>query len=99
MIYELYIGMFIMVGMFDVVIEKLDYLVDFGIDFVELMLVNFFVGICGWGYDGVLWYSVYEFYGGFDGLVWFIDVCYICCLGVLIDVVFNYFGLLGNYLL
>ncbi len=34
-------------------IEKLDYLVDFGVDFVEVMPVNAFGGTHGWGYDGV----------------------------------------------
>ena len=37
------------------------------IDFVELMPVNSFSGTHGWGYDGVLWYSVHEPYGGPDG--------------------------------
>lgn len=59
-IYELHIGTFTTAGTFDAAIEKLDYLVDLGIDFVELMPVNSFAGTRGWGYDGVLWYSVHE---------------------------------------
>lgn len=55
MIYELHIGTFTTAGTFDAAIEKLDYLVDLGIDFVELMPVNSFAGTRGWGYDGVLW--------------------------------------------
>lgn len=97
-IYELHIGTFTTAGTFDAAIEKLDYLVDLGIDFVELMPVNSFAGTRGWGYDGVLWYSVHEPYGGPDGLVRFIDACHARRLGVLIDAVFNHLGPSGNYL-
>jgi len=97
-IYELHVGTFTAAGTFDAAIEKLDYLVDLGIDFVELMPVNSFSGTHGWGYDGVLWYSVHEPYGGPDGLVRFVDACHARGLGVLIDVVFNHLGPSGNYL-
>lgn len=97
-IYELHIGTFTAAGTFDAAIEKLDYLVDLGVDFVELMPVNSFAGSHGWGYDGVLWYSVHEPYGGPDGLVRFIDACHRRALGVLIDAVFNHLGPSGNYL-
>ena len=97
-IYELHIGTFTPAGTFDAAIEKLDYLVDLGIDFVELMPVNSFAGTHGWGYDGVLWYSVHEPYGGPDGLVRFVDACHARGLGVLIDAVFNHLGPSGNYL-
>jgi maltooligosyltrehalose trehalohydrolase len=97
-IYELHIGTFTPGGTFESAIEKLDYLVDLGIDFVELMPVNSFAGTHGWGYDGVLWYSVHEPYGGPDGLVRFVDACHARGLGVLIDGVFNHFGPSGNYL-
>jgi maltooligosyltrehalose trehalohydrolase len=97
-IYELHLGTFTAAGTFDAAIEKLDYLVDLGADFVELMPVNSFAGTHGWGYDGVLWYSVHESYGGPDGLVRFVDACHARGLGVLIDAVFNHFGPSGNYL-
>jgi maltooligosyltrehalose trehalohydrolase len=97
-IYELHIGTFTLNGTFDSAIEKLDYLVDLGVDFVELMPVNAFSGTHGWGYDGVLWYAVHEPYGGPDGLIRFVDACHRRGLGVLIDAVFNHFGPSGNYL-
>ncbi|CAM2825681.1 malto-oligosyltrehalose trehalohydrolase [Mycobacterium intermedium] len=97
-IYELHLGTFTPAGTFDSAIEKLDYLVDLGVDFVELMPVNSFAGTHGWGYDGVLWYSVHEPYGGPDGLVRFVDACHGRGLGVLIDAVFNHLGPSGNYL-
>ena len=97
-IYELHIGTFTPAGTFDSAIEKLDYLVDLGVDFVEVMPVNAFSGTHGWGYDGVLWYAVHEPYGGPDGLVRFVDACHRRGLGVLIDAVFNHLGPSGNYL-
>jgi len=97
-IYELHVGTFTPVGTFDAAIEKLQYLVDLGVDFVELMPVNAFSGTHGWGYDGVLWYAVHEAYGGPDGLLRLIDACHALGLGVLIDAVFNHLGPSGNYL-
>jgi maltooligosyltrehalose trehalohydrolase len=97
-VYELHVGTFTPVGTLNAAIDKLDYLVDLGIDFVELMPVNAFSGTHGWGYDGVLWYCVHEPYGGPDGLVRFIDACHARGLGVFIDAVFNHLGPSGNYL-
>jgi maltooligosyltrehalose trehalohydrolase len=97
-IYELHLGTFTPGGTFDSAVEKLDYLVGLGVDFVELMPVNAFSGPYGWGYDGVLWYAVHEPYGGPDGLVRFVDACHRRGLGVLIDAVFNHLGPSGNYL-
>lgn len=97
-IYELHLGTFTPVGTFDSAVEKLDYLVDLGVDFVELMPVNAFSGSRGWGYDGVLWYAVHEPYGGPDGLARFVDACHRRGLGVLIDAVFSHLGPSGNYL-
>jgi maltooligosyltrehalose trehalohydrolase len=97
-IYELHLGTFTPGGTFDAAIEKLDHLVDLGVEFVEVMPVNAFGGTHGWGYDGVLWYAVHEPYGGPDGLVRFVDACHRHGLGVLIDAVFNHLGPSGNYL-
>lgn len=97
-IYELHTGTFTPEGTFDAAIAKLDYLVDLGVDFVELMPVNAFGGTHGWGYDGVLWYAVHEPYGGPDALVRLVDACHARGLGVLIDAVFNHLGPSGNYL-
>ena len=97
-IYELHVGTFTAAGTFDAAIERLDHLIDLGVDFVELMPVNAFSGNHGWGYDGVLWYAVHEPYGGPSGLVRFVDACHRRGLGVLLDAVFNHLGPSGNYL-
>ncbi len=98
LIYELHVGTFTPGGTLDSAIDKLDYLVDLGVDFVEPMPVNAFNGTHGWGYDGVLWYAVHEPYGGPDALARFVDACHARGLGVLIDAVFNHLGPSGNYL-
>lgn len=97
-IYELHVGTFTPTGTLDAAIDKLDHLVDLGVDFVELMPVNAFNGDVGWGYDGVDWYAVQESYGGPDALARFVDACHARGLGVVLDVVYNHLGPSGNYL-
>jgi maltooligosyltrehalose trehalohydrolase len=96
-IYELHIGTFTPDGTFDAAIERLDHLVDLGIDLVELLPVNAFNGEHNWGYDGVCWYAPHERYGGPDGLKRLIDAAHARGLGVLLDVVYNHFGPSGAY--
>jgi maltooligosyltrehalose trehalohydrolase len=97
-IYELHIGTFTPEGTLDSAIARLDYLVDLGIDFVEVLPVNSFNGTHNWGYDGVLWYSVQETYGGPEAYQRFVDACHARGLGVIQDVVYNHLGPSGNYL-
>jgi maltooligosyltrehalose trehalohydrolase len=97
-IYELHIGTFTPEGTLTAAIERLDHLVELGIDFVELMPVNAFNGLHNWGYDGVLWYAVHEGYGGPLDYMQFVDACHQAGLGVIQDVVYNHLGPSGNYL-
>jgi maltooligosyltrehalose trehalohydrolase len=96
-IYELHIGTFTPKGTFGSAIERLDYLVELGITHVELMPVAAFPGSRGWGYDGAALFAVYEEYGGPDGLKRLVDACHARGLAVLLDVVYNHFGPVGNY--
>jgi maltooligosyltrehalose trehalohydrolase len=97
-IYELHVGTFTVDGTFDGVVERLDHLVELGVDFVELMPVNAFSGAHGWGYDGVGLYAVHDNYGGPEALKRFVDACHARGLGVILDVVYNHLGAAGNYL-
>lgn len=97
-VYELHVGTFTDEGTLSAAIDKLDHLVELGVDFVELMPVNAFDGDVGWGYDGVLWYAVHEPYGGPDALKRFVDACHGKGLAVLLDVVYNHLGPSGAYL-
>jgi maltooligosyltrehalose trehalohydrolase len=96
-VYELHIGTFTAQGTLDSAIERLDHLVDLGITHVELMPVASFSGEFGWGYDGVALFSVHEPYGGPDGLKRFVNAAHEKGLAVLLDVVYNHFGPVGNY--
>ncbi|WP_026546276.1 malto-oligosyltrehalose trehalohydrolase [Paenarthrobacter nicotinovorans] len=97
-IYELHLGTFTPEGTLDAAAAKLDYLVDLGVDFIELLPVNGFNGIHNWGYDGVLWYAVHEPYGGPAAYQRFVDAAHAAGLGVIQDVVYNHLGPSGNYL-
>ncbi|MDP9985270.1 maltooligosyltrehalose trehalohydrolase [Arthrobacter oryzae] len=97
-IYELHVGTFTSEGTLDAAVEKLGYLVDLGIDFIELLPVNGFNGTHNWGYDGVQWYTVHEGYGGPAAYQRFVDAAHGAGLGVIQDVVYNHLGPSGNYL-
>jgi maltooligosyltrehalose trehalohydrolase len=97
-IYEMHVGTFTPDGTFDAAIERLDHLVDLGIDAVEVLPVAGFDGTAGWGYDGVALWAVHEPYGGPDGFKRFVDACHARGLGVVLDVVYNHLGPSGNYL-
>jgi maltooligosyltrehalose trehalohydrolase len=96
-IYELHIGTFSREGTFDGAIEHLQYLADLGITHIEVMPIAEFAGDRGWGYDGVALFATHEPYGGPNGLKRFIDACHSHGLSVILDVVYNHFGPIGNY--
>jgi maltooligosyltrehalose trehalohydrolase len=94
---ELHIGTFTLEGTLDAAIGKLDYVAELGITHVELMPVASFAGNYGWGYDGVALFAVHEPYGGPDALKRFVSAAHEKGLAVLLDVVYNHFGPVGNY--
>lgn len=96
-IYELHIGTFSPEGTFDGAISHLDHLVELGITHVEVMPVAAWAGHQGWGYDSVALFATHEPYGGPDGLKRFVDCCHAKGLSVILDVVYNHFGPVGNY--
>jgi maltooligosyltrehalose trehalohydrolase len=98
LIYELHIGTFTPEGTLDSAIERLEHLTSLGVDFVELLPVNGFNGTHNWGYDGVLWYTVSESYGGPAAYQRFVEACHARGLAVIQDVVYNHLGPSGNYL-
>ena len=96
-VYELHIGTFSEGGTFDSAISRLDYLVSLGVTHIEVMPINEFAGGRGWGYDGVFLFAVFEPYGGPDAFKRFVDACHAKNLAVVLDVVYNHFGPVGNY--
>ncbi len=96
-VYELHIGTFTEEGTFDAAIARLKYLAELGVSHVEVMPVNAWAGTQGWGYDGVALFATHEPYGGPDGFKRFVDACHAVGLSVILDVVYNHFGPVGNY--
>jgi maltooligosyltrehalose trehalohydrolase len=96
-VYELHIGTFSAEGTFDGAIPHLSYLADLGVTHVEVMPVAAWAGNQGWGYDGVSLFATHEPYGGPDAFKRFVDACHAKGLSVILDVVYNHFGPVGNY--
>lgn len=97
-IYELHIGTFTAKGTFEAVVEKLDHLLDLGINAIEILPISQFPGDRNWGYDGVYPYAAQHSYGGPQGLKNMIDACHKKGIAVILDAVYNHMGPEGNYL-
>jgi len=97
-IYELHIGTFTPEGTFFSAISKLGHIQSLGITHIELMPVAEFSGAWGWGYDGVDLYAPHHAYGSPEDLKSFIDAAHAHGLAVILDVVYNHLGPVGNYL-
>lgn len=98
LIYELHVGTYTPEGTLDAAASRLGHLVELGVSHVELLPVNGFNGTHNWGYDGVLWYTVQESYGGPAAYQRFVDAAHAAGLAVIQDVVYNHLGPSGNYL-
>lgn len=97
-LYEMHTGTFSREGTFDGSIGHLPHLVELGVDALEVMPVAEFSGQRGWGYDGVDLFAPHHAYGGPDGLKRLVDACHSAGLGVILDVVYNHLGPVGNFL-
>lgn len=97
-IYEMHIGTFTDEGTFDAAIERLDDLVELGVNALEVLPVAQFPGERNWGYDGVQPFATQSSYGGPEAFMRFIDAAHGKGLAVFLDVVFNHLGPEGNYL-
>ena len=96
-IYELHTGTFSSKGDFFGIEEKLDHLIELGVNAIEIMPVAQFPGDRNWGYDGVYPFAVQNSYGGPEGLLHFVNACHQKGLAVILDVVYNHLGPEGNY--
>lgn len=83
-------------GGFDRLREALPRLAACGYTAVELMPIASFQGDRNWGYDGVLPYAPDASYGSIDSLKAMIDEAHRLDLAVILDVVYNHFGPVGN---
>ena len=97
-VYELHVGTFTPAGTFAAAAEQLAELARLGVTMVEVMPVAEFDGTFGWGYDGVDLFAPSHLYGGPDEFRRFVDRAHAHGLAVILDVVYNHFGPVGNYL-
>ena len=97
-LYELHTGTFTPQGTWAAAAAELEELARLGITVIELMPVAEFDGRFGWGYDGVDLFAPSHLYGAPDDLRAFVDRAHAAGIGVILDVVYNHFGPVGNYL-
>ncbi|NAS31350.1 T9SS type A sorting domain-containing protein [Flavobacteriaceae bacterium R38] len=89
-IYELLIRDFDALHSFDAVRNRLDYLVDLGINAIELMPVSEFDGNISWGYNSSFHMALDKYYGTQDAFKRFVDECHARGIAVILDVVYNH---------
>jgi maltooligosyltrehalose trehalohydrolase len=97
-IYEVHVGAFTPEGTYAAAVEHVGELAALGVTVLEIMPVAEFGGRFGWGYDGVGLFAPSHLYGRPDDLRDLVDAAHRVGLGVILDVVYNHFGPVGNYL-
>ncbi len=97
-LYEMHIGTFTAEGTYLSAAEQLSELALLGVTTLEVMPVADFPGRFGWGYDGVCPFAPTRLYGSPDDLRRFIDRAHGLGLGVILDVVYNHLGPVGQML-
>ena len=97
-LYELHVGTATPEGTFAGLEARLPDLARLGVTALELMPIGEFHGSRNWGYDGVLPYAPDASYGTPDDLKRLIAKAHSLGLMMFLDVVYNHFGPVGNYL-
>src|SRR5262249_50076505 len=85
-------------GTWNAAIGELTELARLGITLIEVMPIADFEGRFGWGYDGVDLFAPAHVYGRPDDFRRFVDAAHAVGIGVILDVVYNHLGPVGNYL-
>jgi maltooligosyltrehalose trehalohydrolase len=97
-IYEMHVGTFTREGTWAAASRELQELARIGITLIEVMPVAEFEGRFGWGYDGVDLFAPSHLYGRPDDFRRFVNTAHGVGLAVILDVVYNHLGPVGNYL-
>ncbi|MBX2999183.1 MAG: hypothetical protein KF893_11785 [Caldilineaceae bacterium] len=77
-------------GTFEDLFHRLDYLVDLGINAIELMPIQQFPGESSWGYNPVFYFAPARTYGSAEQLKRLVDACHRRGMAVILDMVFNH---------
>jgi maltooligosyltrehalose trehalohydrolase len=97
-LYELHVGTFTSEGTWQAARARLPEIARLGVTILEVMPVGEFPGERGWGYDGVFWFAPFHRYGRPEEMRRFIDDAHRYGMGVILDVVYNHLGTVGNVL-
>ena len=97
-LYEMHIGTFTQECTWRAAAREFPELARLGITTIELMPVADFPGEFGWGYDGVNLFAPTRLYGEPDDFRFFVDEAHRAGLGVILDVVYNHFGNIANFI-
>jgi maltooligosyltrehalose trehalohydrolase len=97
-LYEMHIGTFTAAGTWGAARQQLQRLADLGVTTLEVMPIAEFSGRFGWGYDGVFLFAPFHEYGAPDDVRSFVDDAHRLGLSVILDVVYNHLGPVGNVL-
>lgn len=95
---EIHVGAATPEGTFAALAERLPHYAEAGYTALELMPVNEFEGRFNWGYDGVLLFAPDRSYGTPQELRALVDRAHALGLAVVVDLVYNHFGVAANFL-
>jgi maltooligosyltrehalose trehalohydrolase len=98
-LYEMHVGTFTQAGTWEAARGELAELADLGITTIELMPVAEFPGQFGWSYDAANLFAPSHLYGRPDDFRRFVNDAHRVGLGVILDVVYNHFGRIGEKIL
>ena len=98
-IYEMHIGTFTNEGSWGAATKKLPHLAALGVTILEVMPIAEFPGQFGWGYDSANLFAPTRLFGIPDHARMFVDEAHQLGLGVILDVVYNHLGRVGEQLL
>lgn len=98
-LYEMHVGTFTHEGTWEAASRQLPALAELGITAIELMPITEFPGEFGWSYDASQLFAPYHRYGSPDDLRAFVDRAHQQGIGILLDVVYNHLGAVGERLL
>jgi 1,4-alpha-glucan branching enzyme len=77
-------------GKYEHVVEKLDYLVELGVNAIELMPLKEYPGDYSWGYNPRYFFAAESSYGTTEGLKKLIDECHARGIRIIIDGIYNH---------
>jgi maltooligosyltrehalose trehalohydrolase len=98
-LYEMHVGTFTRAGTWDAARAELAELAEFGITVLELMPIAEFPGEFGWSYDAANLFAPSHLYGPPNALRRFVDEAHRRGIAVILDVVYNHLGRIGEQLL